>query len=147
MQNPAAAAGGGPQTDLDFWLGRWQAVWDGGEGTNTITRILDGGVIYEEFDGRPGMNLQGRSYSLYDRRLGRWRQTWVDNEEGFLNFVGGRHGDTFLLELSRIAEQEPYARMVFLDIKLQSFTWRWQKSPDQGKSWSTAWEIRYRRMS
>ena len=93
------------------------------------------------------MTLQGRSYSMFDRRIGRWRQTWVDNEQGFLNFVGGREGDSFVLQLSRIAEVEPYARMVFLDIKPDSFTWRWQKSQDRGMSWNTVWEIRYRRMT
>ena len=67
MQDPVADPGRSPESDLDFWLGRWHAAWDGGEGTNTISQILEGGVIYEEFDGRPGMTLQGRSYSMFDR--------------------------------------------------------------------------------
>ena len=26
---------------LDFWLGEWNCAWDGGHGTNSVTRELD----------------------------------------------------------------------------------------------------------
>jgi hypothetical protein len=36
-------------------------------------------------------------------------------------------------------------RMVFRDVKADSFTWDWQRSDDDGASWKTTWQIAYRR--
>ena len=35
-------------------------------------------------------------------------------------------------------------RMIFTDIKPDSFTWRWQGTTD-GKAWADSWGIRYTR--
>ena len=130
---------------MDFWLGDWECRWDGGEGTNRIEKILDGRVIFERFDGRPGMNLLGRSWSVYDPVIGKWRQTWVDNEGTYLDLAGGREGDRFVLVLVRLAEETPFKRMIFQNITHQAFDWHWQASADRGKSWTDSWYIRYRR--
>lgn len=37
-------------TELDFWLGEWDVTWEGGHGTNRLSRILRDRVILEEFD-------------------------------------------------------------------------------------------------
>jgi hypothetical protein len=50
------------------WLGAWDCRWEGGYGTNTITSELDGAVLLERFDGRPGTELQGISVSVFDER-------------------------------------------------------------------------------
>lgn len=131
---------------LDFWLGHWSCKWEGGEGSNRIEKILDGRVVYEQFDGRPGMNLLGRSYSVYDPQLGKWRQTWVDNEGGYLDLVGGREGNRFELLLVRLNDQVPFKRMLFQNIAPVGFDWHWQASTDQGKSWQDSWYIRYTRL-
>ncbi len=131
---------------LDFWLGNWTCKWDGGQGTNRIEKILDDRVIYEQFDGRPGMNLLGRSYSTYDSQLGRWRQTWVDNEGSYLDLVGGREGDRFVLLLVRLNEAIPFKRMLFQNIAAEGFDWHWQASTDRGRSWRDNWHIRYSRL-
>lgn len=34
-------------TELDFWLGDWDATWDGGHGTNHLERDFDGRVIHD----------------------------------------------------------------------------------------------------
>jgi hypothetical protein len=36
-------------------------------------------------------------------------------------------------------------RMVFEDIAAERFRWLWQRSDDEGRNWTTAWEIQYRR--
>ncbi len=78
------------ESPFDFWLGEWELSWvEDGKGINTITKILDGRVIKESFDGRPSMNLVGQSYTVYVEPLGLWKQTWVDNEGGYLDFTGG----------------------------------------------------------
>ena len=62
--------------ELDFWIGDWEASWEGGRGTNRVEKILGGCVIHEQFDGGgPGGNgLVGRSYSTYSPDRKRWRQ-------------------------------------------------------------------------
>jgi hypothetical protein len=37
-----------------------------------------------------------------------------------------------------------HQRMVWRDVKPDSFTWLWQASPD-GQAWTTQWEIAYTR--
>jgi hypothetical protein len=132
---------------LDFWLGHWECRWEGGQGTNRIEKILGGRVVFEQFDGRPGMNLQGRSWSVHDSAMGKWRQTWVDNEGTYLDLVGGKEGDRFVLLLVRLTEETPFKRMIFQNITREAFDWHWQASADRGKSWSDGWYIRYRRLA
>lgn len=153
---PAIAAAQGFGCDspesrqLDFWLGEWELsyVQDGKPATsrNRITRTLDGCVVLEEFSGAPGTPLDGRSVSTFDRATRQWRQTWVDNTASYLDFTG-RFEDG-RMTFSRRAERAGKAfrqRMVFRDIAADSLKWLWQRSDDDGATWSTQWEIDYRR--
>jgi len=136
---------------LDFWLGDWNAKWDASPGTpagigsNHITRSYEGCVIEEHFDGNPGAHLKGHSVSMYFAPTKDWRQTWVDNEGGYIDLKGGpgKNGDFVLTTLPR-PNSKAASRMVFTDIKPDSFTWRWQKTTD-GSKWSDSWVIYYKR--
>ncbi len=134
---------------FDFWLGDWDATWEGGRGTNRVEKILDGCVIHENFDGGgPGGNgLVGKSYSTYTPAMKKWRQTWVDNQGGYLDFVGGMEGKTMIL--SRAAERDGkkfLQRMVWYNIGRDAFDWNWERSDDGGRTWTTQWAIHYVRM-
>ena len=78
------------QKQLEFWIGEWDLTWPGnnpGEtahGTNSIKRILDGCIVQENFSGGNAMHLRGQSVSIFDVHGGKWKQTWVDNEGGYL---------------------------------------------------------------
>jgi hypothetical protein len=150
---PVRCAGPG-YDDFDFWVGDWTAHWraaDGRElqGSNRIRRTLDGCVILEEFDGAPGGPLKGMSVSTYDARRKVWRQTWVDNQAGYLDFEGGRVDDRaprLVLSRSAVINGQPVRqRMVFRDIGANTFTWDWQRSRDDGATWESQWTIRYAR--
>ena len=143
---PASSCKPAENRQLDFWLGDWHAQWDGGEGTNRIAKSYGGCVIEEHFDGRPGMALMGHSVSVYLAPEKRWRQTRVDNEGGYIDLAGGPmpNGDFVLTTLPRAGSAEA-SRMIFTDIKRESFTWRWQGTRD-GKTWADKWVIRYTRM-
>ena len=77
---------------FDFFLGEWDCSWDDGErrhvATNSVYLDLDGKVVVESFDGRPSLDFQGLSFSVYDRSAGCWKQTWVDSEGSYLDFAG-----------------------------------------------------------
>ena len=133
-----------------FWIGDWQLTYtENGKqatGRNRVTKILDGCVGLEEFDGHPGTPLRGRSVSMYDAASGRWKQTWVDNAGAYLDFTGGL--EEARMVLSREAKRDGrhfLQRMVFDEVTRASLRWRWQRSDDGGKSWKTQWEIAYRR--
>jgi hypothetical protein len=137
---------------MDFWVGTWDARWEAGPGTpagagtNTITREYGNCVIQEQFDGGPATgNLIGHSVSVYHASARMWRQTWVDNQGGYFALTGGQEGDRFVLTNTQLSEQAPLQRMVFEDIAQNSFTWRWQRSTDNGATWSDQWVIYYTR--
>jgi len=133
-------------SELDFWLGSWDARWDGGEGTNTLTREFDGKVIVERFEGRPSMELTGFSVSVFDAGADLWRQTWVDDQGGYFALTGGVEEDTIVLRTTVVREGSPVElRMVFSEIEADSFRWVWERSTDEGVTWGPAWEIAYTR--
>jgi len=137
-------------THMDFWVGTWDAKWVDAEGveqhgTNTITKELGGCMVLEQFDGNPGNNLLGHSISQYVPRLDAWKQVWMDNQAGFYPLTGGMEGGDFVLHLDRAHENVPYIRMLFTNISQTSFDWHWQRSADEGETWSDSWYIHYTR--
>jgi hypothetical protein len=148
--NPCAAA---EQKQLDFWVGDWDLTWPGQEagktdhGTNRVQRVLDSCVVEENFSGEAAMHLRGRSVSLYDVRARKWKQTWVDNEGAYLDFVGEfKDGQMILSRQGVRPDGTPMKqRMVFKNISANEFDWSWEASNDGGKTWKVQWPIHYKR--
>lgn len=140
------------QRQLDFWLGEWDLTWPGdkgetGHGTNRITQVLAGCVIQENFSGETSMSLRGMSVSTFDLQAGKWKQTWVDNEGSYLDFVGEfAHGEMILQrEATRPDGARIIQRMVYKNITPNEFDWSWERSSDGGKTWQLVWPIHYKR--
>jgi len=148
--NPCTAA---PQKQFDFWVGEWDLTWPGqnagemGRGTNSIKRILDGCVVQESFSGQDAMHLRGTSVSIFDANSGKWKQTWVDNEGGYLDFVGELKNGQMILqrEASRPDGSKILQRMVWKNITANELDWSWEASRDGGKTWQVQWPIHYKR--
>ncbi len=142
-------------TWLDFWVGKWEASWDNGDGTlgsatNHIFRTLGDFVIEENFSqtGVPkDQAFIGRSYSVFNKFTKEWKQTWVDNSGAYLDFKSGEdNGDpVFWRKFTNTKGQEIYQRMVFYNISKEKFDWRWENSTDQGETWNLSWKIAYSR--
>ena len=137
-------------TELDFWLGDWDLTWEGGHGTNRLSRILRDRVILEEFEEAAESGgadaLHGRSWSVFDADRGLWRQTWVDDQGGYLDLVGGRADGCFAFERAAPERGErARQRMVFRNVTADAFRWTWESSPDDGATWVVRWAIDYRR--
>jgi hypothetical protein len=135
-------------TELDFWIGDWDARWgEAGRGTNRLTRILNDKVIREDFSGGgPNGHLVGLSLSVFDAHQGVWHQTWVDDSGGYIELLGGRADGCFSFwreahEVGPTARQ----RMVFRDVQSGSFRWTWELSEDGGTTWTIRWDIAYTR--
>jgi len=136
---------------FDFWLGEWDCSWsdDSGRhlGTNSVYLDLGGCVVVENFDGRPSLDFQGLSFSVYDRKARCWKQTWVDSQGGYLDFAGGFADG--VMELRRTGEGDDAGsvfRMRWENIERDSFDWSWQRSDDGGDAWHSLWEIEYTRV-
>jgi hypothetical protein len=131
---------------FDFWIGEWKAEWEGGKGTNTVTKILGGCVIHEEFIQEGESSLIGHSNSVYSIRSGVWKQTWVDNKGGYLDFTGSWQNDKMILSRTDIRDTvSVMQRMVWYDIKEDAFLWNWEISEDNGQTWKINWKISYKR--
>jgi hypothetical protein len=132
---------------FDFWIGEWDLRWEkDGRGTNIIRTTLDGCVITEEFDGTPSIPLRGSSVSTFSRQLGKWQQSWVDNQAGYLDFVGEFKDGRMVLERKAMLEgKEIVQRMVWYNIAKEKLDWNWERSEDGGKTWKVLWKIHYSR--
>lgn len=139
---------------FDFWLGSWELSWEDADGTqghgiNHVERVLDGNVIKENFEAHTGSykGFIGKSYSVYNTRTGEWKQTWVDNNGGYLDFTGEFDGDKRIFKRKGINPEgeEILQRMIFYDITENSMTWDWEISEDNGETWQLRWRIFYER--
>jgi hypothetical protein len=131
---------------LDFWIGSWDCTWEGGHGSNEITRELDGHVVVERFEAQTPEPFTGMSVSVPDLQGDGWRQTWVDSNGSYWHFVGGPQADgTFVFGTPEPVDADRrYKRMVFSEITPGGFAWRWESSED-GAAWEERWAIAYRR--
>lgn len=139
---------------FDFWVGEWELTWlgqnkgDVGHGTNSIKRIMDGCVVQENFSGGESLHLRGTSVSVFDARSLHWKQTWVDNEGGYLDFVGDFKDGQMILQREALRNgKKVLQRMVWKNITANEFDWSWEASQDGGKSWQVNWPIHYKRRS
>ena len=132
---------------FDFWLGEWDCTWhaDGLEhrGTNSVYADLGGMVVVENFDGRPSMEFQGLSFSVYVHQEQCWKQTWVDSQGSYLDFTGGYEDGA--MELRRTADGAVF-RMRWENVEPDGFDWSYARSDDGGETWTPIWEIGYSRV-
>lgn len=136
---------------FDFWEGTWEGTWPEGEkvgrATNQLTWIAGDKVLQENFEIIEGQNkgFKGTSISVYRPNQGAWKQAWADNQGGYYDFTGAFEGDERIFRTDPIDRngQIFVQRMVFKDIKIDSFTWDWESSQDDGKTWNLNWRISY----
>lgn len=135
------------ETTFDFWLGDWEAKWYNPDssiiyGSNSITKILDGKVIEENFIS-PTQNFKGKSLSVYNPIRKSWHQAWTDNQGGYYDFIGLFEKDRRIF--STDTSKKIIQRMVFYNIQKDSFSWDWESSRDAGKTYQLSWRIFYTR--
>jgi len=160
---PPAAAGhsscSAPEyRQLDFWIGDWDVTiharqsptsdtWADAKGRQRVDAILGGCAISEDFRAEgPQQPWAGRSYSSWQPAAGKWRQTWVDDQGGYLAFTGGLEGGTMALYGEPRADPtgKPFQmRMIWLDVTRAALRWEWQRSYDEWKTSTVMMRIDY----
>lgn len=139
---------------FNFWVGEWNLTWKNTDGTeakgeNIVKSLFGGCVIEENFNGTPAIPLKGKSFSVYNSRLKKWQQTWVDNNGSYLDFVGEFEDGKMSLSRKAVSPkgENILQRMVFYNISANEFDWNWERSKDNGKTWEVMWQIHYKRKS
>jgi hypothetical protein len=147
-EGPQPCAANAPSRALDYWLGEWTVSSPGGEGTSTsrVRLMLDQCAVAESWsDGRghDGENLFGYSQGDHD-----WRGLFFDNRghvhvfvsgkvtSGVAEFLGpsvGEHGEAVL------------NRIRLLQLGPDRLEQTWEKSLDNGRSWSRQFRLEYTR--
>ena len=147
VENPISPCDRAEARQFDFWIGEWNLTWgDTGRGTNIITSEMSRCVIEENFTTHDSKPFIGHSVSVYNHKIGKWQQTWVDNSGNYMDFLGEFKDGKMIL--SRQAERQGkkiLQRMVFSNIQKDNLDWSWESSEDNGKTWKPLWEIRYQR--
>lgn len=138
-------------SQFDFWIGHWKAEWQNpdstiAEGSNVVNSILGSCVIEENFNGKPGVDFAGKSFSVYNPQKKLWQQTWVDDQGGYMVFTGGmKEGKMILSRKISRDDKEIIQRMVYYNISENKFDWNWESSLDNGVTWKLNWKLHYSR--
>jgi hypothetical protein len=139
-------------SQFDFWIGDWNITYsDTLHASNHIEKIMGGCTVQENFND-PNGNYIGKSWSVYNKNYKMWQQTWVDNQGGYIALTGGMQGDSMVLitpertvPTNISATGKIIMRMVYHNIKPDSFEWDWEGSTDGGKTWKSNWHLNYQR--
>ena len=82
----------------------------------------------------------GTSLRYYDAKSGLWNVVWLGSRNGFLlTLTGGAARDRIVLHGDDVDGSR--LRWSFNDIQADSFIWRGETSPDQGKTWRVEQEM------
>jgi hypothetical protein len=141
-------AGNAASRQLDFWLGEWAVAGPDGKlnGTSRVYLALDKCLVIENWRGSQGH--AGENVFAYSRDEHGWHGMFTDNEgrvhvfldgkvtSGSAVFSGPSHGPNGETVLNRISIVRGGSKTV---------TQLWQKSADNGATWSTEYRGEYSR--
>jgi len=112
-----------------------------------VKHVLDGCVVQENFND-PTQHFTGTSWSVYNPKTSKWQQTWVDNQGAYITLTGKFESGQMILSTPPAKLQNKklsVSRMIFYNIRPDSFDWNWENSTDNGTSWKLNWKIHYQR--
>jgi hypothetical protein len=136
---------------FDFWIGQWDVTpWKVAAptpaqrlGFNDVHPILEHCVLSENWRGARG--VEGKSSNYYDRNLGKWRQIWVDETGGILDYTGEFRdgamrfqGWTLDARGNRVEQ-----KLTFFAIAADTVRQLFESSTDGGKTWTPGFDGRY----
>jgi hypothetical protein len=144
---------------FDFLDGEWNATcrfplldgsWGEGPGSLTASKVLDGCVSLEFFEGPyQGTMIKGLGLRAFNRRTSEWEHTWTDTSApgGFLVWRGRFEGKAIELHGQWDDENGHHvlSRLTWSRISERSAHWESHRSIDGGKTWNKHWVIDFTR--
>ena len=144
---------------FDFLEGEWNAIcrfplpdgsWGEGPGSMTVSKVLDGCVSMEFFEGPyQGTMIKGLGLRAFNLQTSQWEHTWTDTsapggfqvwrgrfEDGAIDLHGQREDET---------GHDVLSRLTWSRITEWSAHWESHRSIDGGKTWTKHWTIDFTR--
>jgi hypothetical protein len=139
---------------FDFWLGEWEAFGTNGQkaGDSKISLILDSCIILEEWTSATvnrGIRYAGKSFNTYNAATKQWQQTWVDNAGGSNEYLKGRFDNNKIIYSSSpfpfSKDTMAIRKMTFTNLSIDKLRQHGEISKNNGVSWTTEYDLEYRR--
>jgi hypothetical protein len=139
---------------FDFWIGNWEAFAPNGNkgGDSKISIILDSCVILEEWTSagaQQGLIFSGKSFNMYNAATKQWQQTWVDNTGNTTEFLRGEGAEgkiVYYADKVTGPNGKPFMRrLTFTKLSNDKVRQYGELSNDGGKTWTTEYDLEYRR--
>lgn len=139
---------------FDFWVGEWEAFAPNGNkgGDSKISLILDSCIVLEEWTSAnltQGIRYAGKSFNTYNQATKQWQQTWVDNVGGTTEFLRGEGSDgkvVFYADKVVGPKGKTFMRkLTFTKLSNDKVRQFGERSDDEGKTWTTEYDLEYRR--
>ena len=141
---------------FDFWIGEWEAFSTDGKkaGDSKISLILDSCIILEEWisaSAQQGLRYAGKSFNTYNAATKQWQQTWVDNVGGTNEYMQGKFENKQIIFSSTpfkfSKDTMAIRKITFTNVSAVKLRQHGEISKDNGTTWSTEYDLEYRRKS
>jgi len=136
---------------FDFWIGDWnvtpfQAPPGPGApllGTNHVEPILEHCIVMENWTGTGGGS--GKSMNFYDTNRKQWRQVWMADGGGSLDYAGAFINGAMRFEGWTLGAngQRVLQKLTFFPISKDTVRQLFETSSDSGKTWQPGFDGRY----
>ena len=132
---------------MDFWLGEWEVETAEGNpaGKSNIELVLDGCIVLENWTGQNG--YAGKSFNLFHHDSSKWEQIWVDNQGQVTRYEGDAKDGNIYYRTESVGPdgKKTLSRMTFFQKEPDRVRQLGEKSTDGGASWSTEYDLLYKR--
>ncbi|MGC1969123.1 MAG: hypothetical protein WA673_21860 [Candidatus Acidiferrales bacterium] len=132
---------------LDFWLGDWIVTYPGasGGGAGKVSLALDKCLVIESWES--GTGLQGENVFAYNSEDKNWQGLYADNHGRVHVFTGKvTPGAAEFRGPSRGPGGKPVLnRIKLVRLSHDKVEQSWEKSADNGKTWTTEFRGEYTR--
>ena len=136
---------------FDFWIGHWDVTpWavatpQPGQqiGTNNVEPILEHCVLLENW--RAAGGGEGKSFNYFDTNLRRWRQVWMADSGGPLDYSGEYRDGAMRFTGWNLGPQgrRVEQRLTFFNIAPDTVRQLFEASSDSGRTWTATFDGRY----
>jgi hypothetical protein len=131
---------------FDFWVGDWDVTTLQGQpaGKSSVQLLLEGCTLYENWTTPVGA---GKSLNSYNPDLKMWQQFWTDQTGRVTEYRTSEwvNGSLRFTAQMRRAAGPQLIRMTFTPMNKDLVRQFGEASPDDGKTWTTSFDLYYHR--
>ncbi|MEP6619375.1 MAG: hypothetical protein ABJE47_08670 [bacterium] len=135
---------------FDFWIGDWDvSVWgqpappSAPKSFNSIQPLLQHCALLENWRALNGG--EGKSFNWYDTNTGRWRQAWMGDGGGALDYTGEFRDGAMRFEGWTLNPNgtRTLQKLTFFPVHPDTVRQLFEASSDSGKTWQPTFDGRY----